>query len=130
MKDRRRLDNINGVGLDAQHAQPGSDQSLDAAIEHAHDQSTARLVGIREDHSCELEQRQQVIETAIARGDYRRAFGEAAKFGPSVDKFFADVFVMVDDVTLRTARLGLMKRLESLILTLGDISEIVAERQA
>ena len=78
----------------------------------------------------ELEQRQQVIETAVAAGDYRRAFGEAAKFGPSVDKFFTDVFVMVDDQALRTARLALMKRLESLILTLGDISEIVAERQA
>jgi len=75
----------------------------------------------------ELEQRQQVIEAAIAAGDYRRGFAEAAKFGPAVDKFFTDVFVMVDDQTLRTARLALMKRLESLILTLGDISEIVTE---
>jgi glycyl-tRNA synthetase beta chain len=79
---------------------------------------------------AELEQRQQVIESAIAAGDYRRAFAEAARFGPSVDKFFTDVFVMVDDPRLRTARLALMKRLESLILTLGDISEIVAEKQA
>jgi glycyl-tRNA synthetase beta chain len=78
----------------------------------------------------ELGQRQQVIEAAIAAGDYRRAFAEAAKFGPSVDKFFADVFVMVEDPMLRTARLALMKRLESLILRLGDISEIVAERPA
>jgi glycyl-tRNA synthetase beta chain len=78
----------------------------------------------------ELEQRQQVIEKAIAGSDYRRAFAEAAKFGPSVDTFFTDVFVMVDDPTLRTARLALMKRLESLILRLGDISEIVAEKQA
>jgi glycyl-tRNA synthetase beta chain len=78
----------------------------------------------------ELERRQQVIEAAIAAGDYRKAFAEAAKFGPAVDKFFADVFVMVDDQTLRTARLALMKRLETLILRLGDISEIVAERQA
>ncbi len=75
----------------------------------------------------ELERRQQVIESAIASGDYRRAFAEAAKFGPSVDKFFADVFVMVDDAPLRTARLALMKRLEALILRLGDISEIVTE---
>ena len=49
------------------------------------------------------------------------------KFGPAVDKFFTDVFVMVDDQRLRTARLALMKRLESLILRLADISEIVAE---
>ena len=32
---------------------------------------------------------------------------------------------MADDAVLRDARLGLMKRLESLILQLGDISEIV-----
>jgi glycyl-tRNA synthetase beta chain len=78
----------------------------------------------------ELEQRQQAIESAIAAGDYRKAFAEAAKFGPAVDTFFTDVFVMVDDQTLRAARLALMKRLEALILRLGDISEIVAEKQA
>jgi glycyl-tRNA synthetase beta chain len=77
----------------------------------------------------EIERRQQAIESAIAAGDYRRAFGEAAQFGPSVDRFFTDVFVMVDDQTLRTGRLALMKRLESLILKLADISEIVAEKQ-
>jgi glycyl-tRNA synthetase beta chain len=71
-----------------------------------------------------------VIETAVASGDYRRGFAEAAKFGPAVDKFFTEVFVMVDDQRLRTARLALMKRLETLILTLGDISEIVAEKPA
>jgi glycyl-tRNA synthetase beta chain len=75
----------------------------------------------------ELEQRQQAIEGAIAAGDYRRGFAEAAKFGPAVDKFFTDVFVMVDDQVLRAARLALMKRLEALILRLGDISEIVTE---
>jgi glycyl-tRNA synthetase beta chain len=73
----------------------------------------------------ELEQRQQAIESAVASGDYRRGFAEAAKFGPSVDKFFTDVFVMVDDEQLRTARLALMKRLESLILNLADISYVV-----
>jgi glycyl-tRNA synthetase beta chain len=75
----------------------------------------------------ELEERQQAIESAVAAGDYRRGFAEAAKFGPAVDRFFTDVFVMVDDATLRTARLALMKRLESLILRLGDISEIVVQ---
>jgi glycyl-tRNA synthetase beta chain len=76
----------------------------------------------------ELDVRERAIQAAVASGDYRRGFAEAAKFGPSVDKFFTDVFVMVDDAPLRTARLALMKRLESLILTLGDISEIVAEK--
>ncbi len=78
----------------------------------------------------EIDRRQQTIESAIAAGDYRRAFAEAAKFGPAVDRFFTDVFVMVDDQTLRAARLALMKRLEAIILELADISEIVAEKQA
>jgi glycyl-tRNA synthetase beta subunit len=34
---------------------------------------------------------------------------------------------MVDDATLKLARLQLMKRLETLILQLADVSEIVAE---
>jgi len=78
----------------------------------------------------ELEQREQAIAAAVKTRDYRRGFAEAAKFGPSVDKFFADVFVMVEDLRLRAARLALMKRLETTILTLADISEIVAEKQA
>ncbi len=78
----------------------------------------------------ELDARQHAIEAAVSSGDYRRGFAEAAKFGPAVDRFFTDVFVMVEDQRLRTARLALMKRLESVILTLADISEIVAEKQA
>jgi glycyl-tRNA synthetase beta chain len=77
----------------------------------------------------ELEQRQQVVEGAVASGDFRRGFAEAAKFGPSVDKFFTDVFVMVDDPALKKARLFLMKRLEQVILSLADISEIVPQSE-
>jgi glycyl-tRNA synthetase beta chain len=76
----------------------------------------------------ELERRQPVIERAIREGrDFKQAYGEASKFEPAVARFFNEVFVMTDDVPLRTARLRLMKRLEQLILQLGDISEIVAE---
>ena len=77
----------------------------------------------------ELEQRQQTIEAAVGSGDYRRGFAEAAKFGPAVDTFFTDVFVMVDDAALKTARLSLMKRLEQVILSLADISEIVPQSE-
>jgi glycyl-tRNA synthetase beta chain len=75
----------------------------------------------------ELETREHAIESAVASGDFRRGFAEAAKFGPAVDRFFVDVFVMVDDQRLRAARLTLMKRLETVILRLADISEIVAQ---
>jgi glycyl-tRNA synthetase beta chain len=75
-----------------------------------------------------IDQRQPVIATAVASGHgFRQAFSEAAKLGPSVGKFFDDVLVMAEDQQLRHARLRLMKRLESLILQLADVSEIVPE---
>ncbi len=75
----------------------------------------------------EIDRREQTINDAIgARRDYRTAYTEAAAFEPSVATFFKDVLVMAEDPKVREARLRLMKRLEHLILQLGDISEIVA----
>jgi glycyl-tRNA synthetase beta chain len=70
------------------------------------------------------------IEAAVHAGSgYRQAFAEAAKSGPAVAKFFDDVMVMADDPKLRDARLRLLRRLESLILQLADVSEIVPEEK-
>ncbi len=59
----------------------------------------------------------------------RQSFVEAAQFGPAIDRFFTEIFVMVDDAPLRKARLRLMKRLEQQILRIADISEIVSETE-
>jgi glycyl-tRNA synthetase beta chain len=78
----------------------------------------------------EMEQRAPVIDTALKSGEnVRRAFVEAAQFGPAIDRFFTEIFVMVEDAALRKARLRLMKRLEVLILRIADISEIVSETE-
>lgn len=78
----------------------------------------------------ELRQRAPVIDSVLKSGeDSRRAFVEAAQFGPAVDRFFTEIFVMVEDPLLRKARLRLMKRLEQLILRIADISEIVSETE-
>jgi glycyl-tRNA synthetase beta chain len=80
---------------------------------------------------AELARRQPVIERVLESGDhYRQAFAEAASFGPFVDRFFSDVFVMVDDPALRQARLHLMASLARLILRLADISEIVPQSES
>jgi glycyl-tRNA synthetase beta chain len=81
---------------------------------------------------AELQRREPVILEALDQRAYREAFAEAAKFGPGVDRFFKEVFVMVDDQSVKTARLTLLRRLESLILRLADISEIATDdgRQA
>jgi glycyl-tRNA synthetase beta chain len=78
----------------------------------------------------ELDERGPAIDSVLKSGEnLRRAFVEAAQFGPAVDRFFTEIFVMVDDAALRTARLRLMKRLEQQILRIADISEIVSETE-
>jgi len=98
------------------------------AAEKAHPQLAKALAEPAEKALlAEIDARRAAIEEAVARGDgFEAAFREAAGVGPAVDRFFTEVFVMTDDAALRSARLRLMKRLERLILKLGDVSEIVA----
>jgi len=72
-----------------------------------------------------IEARRSTIESVATGGDFRAAYASAAEFEPIVARFFDEVFVMAEDAAVRTARLGLMKQLEYLILQLADISEIV-----
>ena len=70
-----------------------------------------------------------MIEAAVQTGTgFREAFAEAARIGPAVDRFFADVLVMADDATLRHARLCLMQQVEQVILQLADVSELVDQK--
>jgi glycyl-tRNA synthetase beta chain len=77
--------------------------------------------------AAEIAERRRAIEAAGSSGTgFRDAYLQAAHFAPVVARFFDEIFVMSDDAAIRRARLGLLKRLETLILELGDISEIVA----
>lgn len=78
---------------------------------------------------AELDARRPRIEEASRAADYRRALSEIAGLRPVVDTFFTQVFVMADDVRLRTARLRLMADLRDLIVELADISEIVPQTE-
>ncbi|MBM3819181.1 MAG: glycine--tRNA ligase subunit beta [Acidimicrobiia bacterium] len=76
----------------------------------------------------EIDQRKPTIEAAIALGSsYKRALTEASRFKPAVDRFFNEVRVKTDNEGLTRARLRLLRRLEQLLLQLGDFSEIVPE---
>ena len=72
----------------------------------------------------ELASRSGAIRAAAGRVDYVSAFRLASAFRPVVDRFFTDIFVMVDDRSLRAERLSLVWRLHDLLLELADISEI------
>jgi glycyl-tRNA synthetase beta chain len=67
------------------------------------------------------------VRAAAARREYFEAFRLASGFRPAVDRFFTDVFVMVDDAALRDQRLTLIWRMHELMQDLADISEIVPQ---
>ena len=75
----------------------------------------------------EFRTRGELVRQAAARRDYLEAFRLASGFRPAVDRFFTDVFVMVDDAALRDQRLTLIWRLHDLIQELADISEILPQ---
>jgi glycyl-tRNA synthetase beta chain len=75
----------------------------------------------------EYRSRGSAIRAAAGRRDYVEAFRLASGFRSVVDRFFADVFVMVDDAALREQRLTLVWRLHDLMAELADISEIVPQ---
>ena len=64
------------------------------------------------------------IRAAVALGDYRRGMTAAATLRPAVDRFFTDVFVMVDDERLRTSRLMLMVALRDIVMSMADLSQL------
>ncbi len=73
----------------------------------------------------EYETRGAAVRAAASRREYFEAFRLAAGFRERLDRFFTEVFVMVEDEGLRTERLSLVWRLHDLMLDLADISEIV-----
>lgn len=79
---------------------------------------------------AELDAHRPAVEQALGSGDYRRACLELSRLRPAVDRFFTEVFVMVDDAMLRTARLTLMAELRDLVLRVADISEIVPQSES
>lgn len=74
---------------------------------------------------ADYEQRAAAMRQAVAARHYDQAFRLASGFRPAVDRFFTDIFVMVEDQDLRAERLSLLRRLHELLLELADISEIV-----
>ena len=74
---------------------------------------------------AEFARRSVSIREAASARRYAEAFRTASGFRPSVDRFFTDVFVMVEEAGLRAQRLSLLRRLHDLLLELADISEIV-----
>lgn len=66
------------------------------------------------------------VAPLFASGDYSAAMAELAALRPSVDRFFDEVMVMVEDSAVRHNRLALLKALRDLFLEIADISLLQA----
>ena len=64
------------------------------------------------------------VEPLFKERNYQEALSALANLRESVDKFFDDVMVMVDDEKLKNNRLALLQSLRSLFLEVADLSRL------
>ena len=64
------------------------------------------------------------IEAAVAERDFSGALAAAAELGSPVDRFFDEVLVMADDLSVRANRLRLLLEVRDAVGALGNLSHI------
>lgn len=65
------------------------------------------------------------VKDALSKENYQEALMHLRHLKPFIDKFFDDVFVMVDDEKIRLNRLSLLYELRECFRLYGDFSKIV-----
>lgn len=67
----------------------------------------------------------RAIEKAQAsKGTYSDKLEKIAQLKPLIDRFFDEVMVMVDDLELRTSRLGLLSEVEKMVCAIADFTKV------
>jgi glycyl-tRNA synthetase beta chain len=77
----------------------------------------------------EMMHRLPAIEAGLLHAQYADVMKDLVALREPVDRFFADVLVMVDDQVLREARLALLGTLKRQILQFADLSAVVQEQK-
>lgn len=80
------------------------------------------------DLATQITQQQQRVAPLLAAHDYQAALQQLASLRDAVDRFFAEVMVMDEDLSLRNNRLALLKQLRSLFLHIADISLLAVKK--
>jgi glycyl-tRNA synthetase beta chain len=129
---------LRAVALDAARREAGFE---DLAVAHkriknilvGHPGGRLDLAGLREDAEMALGQRlaaaRPLIESARKRRDYRAALEEIGRLRPPLDRFFGEVMVLTEDEAVRDNRLGLLRSMADLFLSVGDFSELIPEAE-
>ena len=92
----------------------------EAGPENAHllkDEAETALVAAVDAAKAELDAR-------LGASDHLGALRALAPVAVPLDRFFTDVMVLCDDAALRAARLALLRKVESLFLTIADLSRL------
>jgi len=71
-----------------------------------------------------LQRLTDTVTPLFASREYQKALFELAQLRESVDRFFDDVMVMVDDEKLKNNRLALLENLRQLFLQVADLSRL------
>ncbi|MDH5600821.1 MAG: glycine--tRNA ligase subunit beta, partial [Gammaproteobacteria bacterium] len=72
----------------------------------------------------QLTQLDSTVQELIDNTKYQQALTELSSLRASVDRFFDDVMVMVDDEKLKNNRLALLNKLHNLFMQIADISKL------
>jgi len=68
-----------------------------------------------------------IINNYLLLKDYGKALNEFILFGATIDKFFDDVMVNVDDEKIRNNRYYLLSNIRTLFLNVADLNRIVVD---
>jgi glycyl-tRNA synthetase beta chain len=77
--------------------------------------------------ASQIPQTAKAVQALRERHEYESALLEISRLRPSVDRFFDEVMVMVEDERVRANRLALLQTLLNEFSTIADFSEIVTE---
>ena len=80
--------------------------------------------GAEKDLYAGLEKAREAVRPMLEARDYTEALRHLSGLRESVDRFFDDVMVMVDDETLKNNRLALLRELRALFLDVADLSRL------
>jgi len=72
-----------------------------------------------------VQEKERQVKPLFENSEYEEALAVLANLRVSVDAFFDDVMVMVDDKAIRNNRLALLRKLRGLFLEVADISVLV-----
>lgn len=69
------------------------------------------------------------IDEMIAEREYRRALESFAAMAPELESFFDEVMVNVEDESVRSNRMSLLRKVGGAVMKIADVTRIVVDRR-